>query len=129
VSLNVLVTAGIVDRGRTVRSMKLIDLGLSCAGAMRFGGAVNIQCKMVDDRPVIFEINPRFSGGIPLTIAAGADFPRRLVDLVRGRPVAPALGRFPEDLWMSSYEMSVFIPGAAVGFTAAAACRSIPEVA
>ena len=28
--------------------------------------------------PTVFEINPRFSGGIPLTIAAGADFPRML---------------------------------------------------
>jgi carbamoyl-phosphate synthase large subunit len=125
----VVIRAGVVDRGRSVRNTKLIDLGLACARALRFVGAVNIQCRLVEDRPVIFEINPRFSGGIALTIAAGADFPRLLVDLVRGRRVAPAIGRFQENLWMSSYEMSVFIPGAAVGFTAAAACRSIPEVA
>ena len=31
---------------------------------------------MRGDWPVVFEINPRFSGGIPLTIAAGADFPQ-----------------------------------------------------
>jgi len=125
----VVVRAGVVDRRRTVRHPKLIELGLACARALRFVGAINIQCRMVDDRPVIFEINPRFSGGIPLTIAAGADFPRLLIDVVRGRRVAPAIGRFQEHLWMSSYEMSVFVPDAAVGFTAASACRSIPEVA
>ena len=37
----------------------------------------------------VFEINPRFSGGIPLTIAAGADFPRMLVR-ARARPPRPA---------------------------------------
>ena len=59
-----------------------------------FIGAINIQCRIVDGRPVIFEINPRFSGGIPLTIEAGADFPRMLVDLVAGRDVEPSIGEF-----------------------------------
>lgn len=124
----VVVRAGVVDRGRTVRDPRLIDLGLACAHAFRFVGAVNIQCRMVDDRPVVFEINPRFSGGIPLTIAAGADFPRMLVDLVRGRRVAPVIGRFQENLWMSSFESAVFIADSNVGFSAPV-LRSIPEVA
>jgi carbamoyl-phosphate synthase large subunit len=57
----------------------------------------------------VFEINPRFSGGIPLTIAAGADFPSMLVDLAIGRTVPPAIGAFTPDLWMSNYETSVFL--------------------
>jgi carbamoyl-phosphate synthase large subunit len=61
---------------------------------------------------VIFEINPRFSGGIPLTIAAGADFPRLLVELAVGRPVEPAIGRFTAELWMTSYESSFFVDAA-----------------
>ena len=64
---------------------------------------------MVDGSPKVFEINPRFSGGIPLTIAAGADFPAKLVDLALGRPVAPAIGQFRGDLWMSSFEASLFL--------------------
>ena len=56
---------------------------------------MNIQCRMVDGPPKVFEINPRFSGGIPLTIAAGADFPAMLVDLALGRRVAPAIGQLP----------------------------------
>ena len=51
---------------------------MACAAALRFVGPINIQCRIVDGRPVIFEINPRFSGGIPLTIEAGADFPLML---------------------------------------------------
>ena len=124
----VAIRAGVIDRGRTVRNQKLIDLALACARAMRFAGAVNIQCRLVADRPIVFEINPRFSGGIPLTIAAGADFPRLLVDLARGRRVAAAIDRFQENLWMSCYESSVFIAGSSVGFSAPAN-GSISEVA
>ena len=63
---------------------------------------------------MVFEINPRFSGGIPLTIAAGADFPRMLVELALGRNVEPAIGHFVPDLWMCSYESSFFVEGARV---------------
>ena len=57
----------------------------------------------------MFEINPRFSGGIPLTIESGADFPRMLVDLAAGRAVEPAIGCFRDHLWMTNYEASVFL--------------------
>jgi carbamoyl-phosphate synthase large subunit len=121
------IRAGVVDRGRTVRDARLMDLGIACTRALRFAGAVNIQCRMVDGVPIVFEINPRFSGGIPLTIAAGADFPRLLVELARGRRVAPSLGRFQSDLWMTSYEASMFLPEGQIGFTATS--RPIAEVA
>lgn len=113
----VVVRAGVVDRGRTVAHPALIQLGLKCAGALAFVGAVNIQCRLVEGRPVVFEINPRFSGGIPLTIAAGADFPRWIVDLTLGRDVPAAIGRFFDDIWMTNYESSMFLSGPSVGFT------------
>jgi carbamoyl-phosphate synthase large subunit len=125
----VVIRAGVVDRGRTVKQPCLIDLGLQIARALRCVGAVNIQCRLVDGRPVVFEINPRFSGGIPLTIAAGADFPRLLVDLARGREVEPTIGRFRDGLWMTSYETSVFVAEGAIGFSVTSPASAIPEVA
>jgi carbamoyl-phosphate synthase large subunit len=124
----VVIRAGVVDRGRTVRDEALIDLGVACARAMRCIGPINVQCRVVDGRPVIFEVNPRFSGGIPLTIAAGADFPRMLVQLARGRRVEPSLGRFQDNLWMTSYETSVFVAETSIGFSSVAT-RDISEVA
>lgn len=125
----VVVRAGVVDRGRTVREESLIDLGIACARALPFVGPANIQCRVVDGRPVVFEINPRFSGGIPLTIAAGADFPRALVDLARGSTVAPFIGHFRDGLWMTNYESSVFMSASAVGFSPALRRRTVWEVA
>jgi carbamoyl-phosphate synthase large subunit len=125
----VVIRSGVVDRGRTVKDAALIELGVACAREMRCIGALNIQCRVVDGQPVIFEINPRFSGGIPLTIAAGADFPRLLVDLARGRSVEPAIGRFRDELWMTSYETSVFVAGASIGFSSQSPGVAISEVA
>jgi carbamoyl-phosphate synthase large subunit len=105
----VVIRAGVTDRGRTTRDSRLVDLAASCASALTFVGAVNIQCRMVDGRPVVFEINPRFSGGIPLTIAAGADFPRMLVELTRGRHVVPVVGRFRDGVWMTNYDTAIFL--------------------
>jgi len=110
----VVIRAGVIDRGRTVNDQRLIDLAAKCARALRFAGAINIQCRVVDGRPVVFEINPRFSGGIPLTIEAGADFPRMLVDLAAGRSVKPSIGEFRDDVWMTNYETALFLDGSRV---------------
>ena len=107
----VVIRAGVTDRGRTVRDERLIDLGRRVAEVLPFVGALNVQCRLVGNQPVVFEINPRFSGGIPLTIASGADFPRLLVELTAGRRVVPAIGDFRHDLWMTSYESSIFLGG------------------
>jgi carbamoyl-phosphate synthase large subunit len=103
------IRAGVIDRGGTVKDPRIIALAEHCASAIPFRAAVNIQCRVVDGQPIIFEINPRFSGGIPLTIESGADFPRMLVELAAGRGVAPSIGRFRDQLWMTSYEASVFL--------------------
>jgi carbamoyl-phosphate synthase large subunit len=104
------IRAGVIDRGRTVRDPRLIDLGLACADALRFVGPVNIQCRIHHDVPTVFEINPRFSGGIGLTIRAGADFPGWIVRLALGERLVPAVGCFADNLWMTSYESALYLP-------------------
>jgi carbamoyl-phosphate synthase large subunit len=125
----VVIRAGVIDRGRTSNDPRLIDLALACAGAIPFAGAINIQCRVANGRPVVFEINPRFSGGIPLTIAAGADFPRMILDLAAGRRVSPAIGAFTPDFWMTSYEASIFLDRDRVNALTQAVPAGIREVA
>jgi carbamoyl-phosphate synthase large subunit len=105
----IVIRAGVSDRGRTTRDPALMALGEACAAALSFAGPVNIQCRVVDGRPIVFEINPRFSGGIPLTIEAGADFPLMLTELARGTRVTPKIGHFRENVWMTNYEASIFL--------------------
>ena len=71
-------------------------------------GPANIQCKWDGREVSLIEVNPRFSGGIPLTIAAGADFPLWLVQMKAGIDVSSQLGRFQNGLAMMSFEESIF---------------------
>jgi carbamoyl-phosphate synthase large subunit len=103
------IRAGVMDRGRTVKSAALISLAEQVCGAMKFFGPINIQCRLRDGWPAVFEINPRFSGGIPLTIASGADFPKWLIKMAGGTELVPRIGEFEDGLWMTSYEASVFL--------------------
>ena len=105
----IVIRAGVTDRGRTVKDPALIALAEACAVALPFAGPVNVQCRVVDGRAVVFEINPRFSGGIPLTIEAGGDFAQMLAELALGRHVAPSIGRFREDVWITNYETAIFL--------------------
>lgn len=49
------------------------------AKALGATGAINIQCRLVDGRVVIFEINPRFSGTTSLRALAGFNEPDVLI--------------------------------------------------
>ena len=105
-----LVRSGVSDRGRTHRHSGLIKLAVDAAEALELRGPANIQVKLTGGVPVIFEVNPRFSGGIPLTIAAGADFPGWLIEMCLGRGPEPCIGDFTDGLIMACYEEALFIP-------------------
>jgi carbamoyl-phosphate synthase large subunit len=105
------IRSGVSDRGRTWNSSTLIDLGSRVATALGIRGPANIQLKLQNDVITIFEVNPRFSGGIPLTLAAGADFPMWLIEMRCGRKVKPCLGQFTNGLVMACYESAIFLRG------------------
>lgn len=119
----IVIRAGVSDRARTVNDPSLMSLAARVAEAIPFRGPVNIQCRMRGDTPVVFEINPRFSGGIALTIAAGADFPSMLLALARGDALEPSIGRFRADLWMTNYETAIFLPASRLTLPPLAAAR------
>ncbi len=108
------IRSGVIDRGRTWNNPELIDFGVRIAKVLDIRGPANIQIKWNDGKATVFEVNPRFSGGIPLTIAAGADFPAWLIEMRCGRRVRPALGCFIDQLYMACYESSIFLPGEAL---------------
>jgi carbamoyl-phosphate synthase large subunit len=105
----VVIRAGVIDRGRTVKTPALLELAEQVCSAIPSFGPNNVQCRLRDGWPMVFEINPRFSGGIPLTIAAGANFPKMLIKIANGTALAPRVGEFREGVWMTSYEASVFL--------------------
>jgi carbamoyl-phosphate synthase large subunit len=104
------VRSGVTDRGQTLNHPGLIRLAVDAAQALDIRGPANIQVKLDGERATIFEVNPRFSGGIPLTIASGADFPAWLIEICRGKRVRSCIGKFTDGLIMACYESAIFLP-------------------
>jgi carbamoyl-phosphate synthase large subunit len=102
------IRAGVSDKGITRRHPEVMAFAKDVAEKLEVIGPANIQCKWDGDKATLIEVNPRFSGGIPLTIAAGADFPAWLVQLRAGIPLQPQIGKFRDGLAMMSFEDSIF---------------------
>jgi carbamoyl-phosphate synthase large subunit len=102
------IRAGVSDKGITRKRDDVIAFAKDIAERLQIIGPANIQCKVDDGLISLIEINPRFSGGIPLTIAAGADFPSWLVQLRSGIEIVPQIGKFQDGLAMMSFEESIF---------------------
>ena len=65
---------GISTRGTTFESPAVTEVVTATLRAVRHTGPANVQGFVSDTGEVtVVEVNPRFSGGLPLTLAAGAD--------------------------------------------------------
>jgi carbamoyl-phosphate synthase large subunit len=102
------IRAGVSDTGITRKRDDIIAFAKDVSERLQITGPANIQCKVDNGVISLIEINPRFSEGIPLTIAAGADFPSWLVQLRTGIEILPQIGKFQDGLAMMSFEESIF---------------------
>ncbi len=101
------IRSGVSDRGKTYKNRKMIELAEKVAKEIGIIGPANLQCKEHNGKITFFEVNPRFSGAIQLTIKAGADFPLMILQMLNGSAV-PEIGRFEDNLTMVSYEESIY---------------------
>lgn len=104
------VRGGEVTKARTVRHEGIIQTGFRVAEALAdCRGLVTIQLILTPEgRIAVLEINPRFGGGVPLAIQAGADFPRWLMAEWLGRKPRIGLNQFRENVLMLRYHHAFF---------------------
>ncbi len=105
------VRSGEVEKGITVKDQSLIDEAIKLANIIGdIWGVFCCQCRRSKDGvPRFFEINPRFGGGAPLAIAAGADLPKYLIQEVLGMKITAKIGDFKDHLLMLRYDKAVFL--------------------
>jgi carbamoyl-phosphate synthase large subunit len=104
---------GEVVKGVVVKDPALIAAGKRVAEALgpSTRGLITLQCIVSADGRIRFiEINPRFGGGAPMSIAAGADFPGWLLQELLGQRPAIALDGFRHGLCMLRFDWSAFVP-------------------
>ena len=107
------VDSGVAIAGRTVRDAELEETAAAVARAIGLVGVANVQLRRDRaGRAALLEVNPRFPGALPLTIAAGVDIPSLVVDLFTGRALPERIGfreiasvRFLEDIVIDPAEV------------------------
>ena len=77
------IEAGISVEGEVFQDESLLSMVRDIATRMKFIGPVNFQFMRGKDGFILTEINARGSGGMGITIAAGADMPKLAYELMR----------------------------------------------
>lgn len=110
------VRAGEVSKSRIVKDPLVIQTVTDLVLALGAGpGVITVQLIQTKDRKLKFiEINPRFGGGAPLSIRAGANFPKWILQDMLGiqgrvRPLAYRDGltmlRYDAEVWVEQTEL------------------------
>lgn len=89
------IDSGIAVTGITLHDDRLVDAASAVARALGVTYVANIQFREdAEGVPRILDVNARFPGTMPLTVAAGVNMPRLALDLVLGHPIPADVGQF-----------------------------------
>ncbi len=107
------VRAGEVSKGQIVKNHRIMSDSARLVEALGAGpGVITLQLFLADDGKIKFiEINPRFGGGVPLSIKAGADFPKWILQESLGERPRIKLDAFKNKLIMLRYDGEVWLEG------------------
>jgi carbamoyl-phosphate synthase large subunit len=103
------IKAGVSVKGRTYRHPLIEGIVREVVEKSGLQGPANVQGMLrADNTFAIIEMNPRFSGTLALTTAAGINFASLLIDMVEGNAIPDLLGRHEDGLTMMRYWSEVF---------------------
>jgi len=105
------VRTGEVSKGLIVKDPAIMAVGRHVADALgECRGIITVQCMVTPQGRIrVIEINPRFGGGAPLSIHAGADFPKWILQELLGQKPRINPTGFRDDVAMLRYDESVFV--------------------
>jgi len=120
--LRIEVRSGEVSKSRVVKDAEIMAQAKRAIEVLRAGpGVVTLQLFVTAGSRIKFnEVNPRFGGGAPLSIRAGADFPKWILQELTGRRPQIEVDGFADGLTMLRYDTEVWaeevdLKGARVG--------------
>ncbi len=107
------VRSGEVSKARVVKRLTLMKEAARLVEQLGAGpGVITLQVFETPQRELKFiEINPRFGGGVPLSIQAGADFPRWILQELVGKHPRIRFDAFQDGLTLLRYDAEVWVDG------------------
>ncbi|GAI87545.1 unnamed protein product, partial [marine sediment metagenome] len=105
------VRSGEVSKGQVVKNREIMSRAAELVKVLKAGpGVITLQCFLQPDGKIRFtEINPRFGGGAPLAIKAGANFPKWILQQLLGRKPRIKFDGFKDNLVMLRYDGEVWL--------------------
>lgn len=105
--------AGEVSKGMTEKNQRIIEASNNVVSKLPGAvGCITVQCFLTQDNEVKFiEINPRFGGGHPLTIASGADFPKFILNMLLGESLEKPFIGWKDQFLMLRYDDAIYLEG------------------
>jgi carbamoyl-phosphate synthase large subunit len=103
------IKAGVSVKGRTYRHPDIEAIASEVVAKTGIAGPANVQGMLGEDGSFsIIEMNPRFSGTLALTTAAGINFATLLLDQFEGKPLVDLRGRHRAGVTMIRYWSEAF---------------------
>ena len=105
------VRVGEVSKGQVVKNARIMKQAATLVEKLGAGpGVITLQLSLTKDGCIKFiEINPRFGGGAPLSIKAGANFPKWILQELTGKRTSISFDGFKDKLIMLRYDDEVWI--------------------
>lgn len=105
------IRAGEVSKGQVVKNKDIINRAGELVKTLKAGpGVITVQCFLQQNGNIKFsEINPRFGGGVPLAIKAGANFPKWILQELLGKKPRAKFDGFQDGLIMLRYDGEVWL--------------------
>jgi carbamoyl-phosphate synthase large subunit len=91
---------GETERAQTFHNQSVIEYGVKLGTILGHYGPLDADLFLNGNEISVLEINLRFGGGYPVSHLAGADFPRKLMALLRGEEVKADIGNFQDETIM-----------------------------
>ncbi len=105
------VRTGEVSKGQTIKDRHIMSRATELVEKLGAGpGIITIQLAVTNSgRMKFIEINPRFGGGAPLSIKAGANFPKWILQELAGKKPNIRFDGFKDKLTMLRYDSEVWL--------------------
>ncbi|MEN6384582.1 MAG: ATP-grasp domain-containing protein [Phycisphaerales bacterium] len=103
--------AGEVSKGKIIKNSEIMKRTSELVQKLGAGpGIITVQLILTKEKEIKFiEINPRFGGGAPLSIEAGANFPKWILAQIAGKKIKIKFEGFENNLVMLRYDSEVWI--------------------
>jgi len=105
------VRSGEVSKAQVAKAPRIMEAAADLVRKLRAGpGVITVQLFVTkEDAIKVIEVNPRFGGGAPLAIEAGADFPKWILQELAGKRPRIAFDGFQDRLIMLRYDSEVWL--------------------